>query len=151
MVLAQHVDTSELLVEAVWDDPDVIQVRASVRFGHWAGSALAYATRAQLTAFAAALDDVAGGTTSAAVAFGQRELGSADLRLYEYGGARRLGVVVRLQEPADAWRAGPADDSALEPAAPLERGALPGFAAGLRAIARDGAGTSTLALLPGWP
>jgi hypothetical protein len=141
----------ELSLEVTRADPDPIGVRVVLASPAWAGWTDAYVTRADLTAFADADDALAAGAEAAVLEAGQRDVGFADLRVYEYGLARRLALGVHLGRASESivdWAHG---DAELRTAVPCERGALPTFAAGLRALLVAERGRAELAVLPEWP
>ncbi len=144
---------SELLLsfEVTWADPDLIGVRIALNSPTWAGRTETYVTRGELTAFADALDAVAAGARDAVLEAGQRDLGYADVRVYEYGLARRVAVAVHLGRGAGAVVGSAHGDTELRAALPCERGALTAFSVGLRAIVRDERGRAALAVLVEWP
>jgi hypothetical protein len=145
------VPNPELSLETTWADQDLIGVRVVLASPLWAGGAEAFVTRTELTAFADALDALGAGAEDAVLEAGQRDLGYADLRVYEYGLARRLAVAVHLGTAAASSSSCAHGDTELRTAAPVERGAFAAFAAALRAIVRDERGRAALALLPDWP
>jgi hypothetical protein len=142
---------AELVLDLVWSDPELIEISVTVGFGGWAGQERAYATRSEVLAFAAAMEAVANGNTEARLDAGQPELSWIELRVYEYTRARRLGLAIRLGRAGSSisnWEHG---DTKLEFAVPIERGALPAFAHGLRSIVAEERGQVHLPVLEDWP
>lgn len=134
-----------------WSDPDLLEVYCAVRFQDWGGGENVYVTRDELLKFAGFVEAVASGDGDAALTMGESELGFAEVRISEYSRARRLSVAVRIGR---GTRVGPAPDFAarrIELAAPLERGQLSAFAAGLRSMVAAERGSVTLALPISWP
>jgi hypothetical protein len=138
-----------LRIAAVWADPDLIEVEVVVRFQEWGGAARAYVTRGELLAFAAQLDSVARGATAAEFLGGQRDLGYAEVALREYDRPRHLAMDVLIGRTADE-RPGPGRCE-VQVSVPVERGALPAFADGLRHLAEHERGEVALPLPPEWP
>jgi hypothetical protein len=142
---------AELSVAVLWADPDLLAIQVSVRFDPWSGSEQAYVTRSELTEFAKALDRVAGGGSEAVLAGGQRDLSYAELRVFEYGGARRLGMDILLGSAAGRIINEPSHPLELRLSVPFERGQLPSFTTGLRSVVAAETGEARLPLLQGWP
>ena len=142
---------SELLLRAGWSDPDLIEIEAEVSFDSWGGYERAYVTRGELAAFADALDAVAGGGTEASLIGGQHDLSYVELRVYEYGGARRLAVVVAMGRAGNGRSQWPHGETCLRFAMPIERGTLPGFAKDIRRIVTTDKGEATIPVLNSWP
>jgi hypothetical protein len=142
---------SRISIQAVWADPDLIEIETSVVFSGWAGIERAYVTRDQLLDFASALDAVAAGANEATLIGGQRNLSYAEISIHEYDLARRLYADVRLGCVRDVEATTPRGANELQMAVPVERGQLAAFASGLRRIAVEDRGQATLAGLSDWP
>lgn len=131
-----------------WSDIDVLQIRTAFQCGDWSGSETTYVSRAELGAFADALDAVAAGGNAAALDTGASADASTSLVLREVGRARRLELDVCLARAAGSIRFGndanPA--SRLERTVDVERGQIAAFANGLRALVQAEAGRATLHL-----
>lgn len=139
-----------LTCAVVWSDPDLLEVRTEVQFQAWAGAEQAYVTRGELTAFAAALDQVAKGEREA-LHGGQRDLSYVELQVFEYGLARRLALDVALGEAEGRYIGRPSHARELKITVPLERGTLAQFAAELRTLVVAESGIAMLPLLADWP
>jgi uncharacterized protein (DUF952 family) len=141
----------ELRLAVRWQDVDLIELKATFRSAEWAGSVPAYVTRDELREFATALEQVAAGATAAELTAGQPDLGFATIRVHEYSLGRRLALRVHLGTGEDERARFPPGYAELHAAAPIERGALPAFAEGLRRMAQESVVESTLPLVPRWP
>lgn len=135
----------------VWSDPDLLEIRTTVKFRDWAGGEQAYVTRGEVQNFASALDEVASGSTSATLLAGQRDLSFSELNLREYGRARRLALDVHLGRASGAGGHPRDGASELRLTVPIERGQLTGYAAALRRVVAKESGEATLMLPEDWP
>ena len=141
----------EFTCSIVWSDPDLLELEASVRFEDWAGRERGYVTRGELAAFIAALLAVADGGTEAVLDAGQDDLGYVQLRVSEYGGARRLMLGLKLGRAAGSISNQPGGVTELQLSVPIERGQLAAFARSLDTIAQAEQGTAHLPLPARWP
>jgi hypothetical protein len=141
---------SNLSIAVVWSDSDLLEIRLAVAFGGWAGAERVYVTRDDLTGFAAALDAVAEGADGARLSVGQPDLSYATVDVFEYGGARRLGMHVVAGHAVDPASYRPDRGGELRVSLPIERGALPAFAAALREITLAEQGIADLFVPSDW-
>ena len=141
----------ELSVSVVWSDIDLLELDLAVSFAVWSGAERAYVTRDELIAFAASLDAVVAGSTSAQLNAGQSDLGYGVCRIFEYDRARRLGMEVIVGHAGGNVTNRPDYARELRISAPLERGQLVAFAGALRRLVIEERGTATLELLADWP
>jgi hypothetical protein len=88
--------SDQLTLSAVWSDVDLVELEVAVEFQDWTGSASAYATRAELQAFARDLVAVEEGANAAVLDIGQADIGYATCRVFEYDLARHLGIEIRI-------------------------------------------------------
>jgi hypothetical protein len=140
----------EIRCAIVWSDVDLLEIETQVQFDQWAGIERAYTTRESLAQFADALESVYNGAKEALFEAGQPDLSWIELRVFEHGGARHLGLHVNIGRPPTAIINRPNSEAVLRIAVPIERGQLGAFAAGLREIGTAKRGEARLPLTPNW-
>jgi hypothetical protein len=140
----------QLTISAVWSDVDLLEVDTAVCFREWGGGARAYATRDDLRAFARDLVAVEEGATVASLDIGQPDLGYAACRIFEYGGARRLAIEVRIGHAGGHVINRPDLPREVRVTVPVERGQLGRFASEIQNLVMVETGTATLPLAD-WP
>ena len=120
-------------------------------FAAWSGAERSYVTREELTSFAASLDAVVGGTTTAELDTGQPDLGYGRCRVFEYGRAQHLGMEVVVGHAGGNVTNRPDYRRELRISVPIERGQLTAFAASIRGLVSSERGRATLQVPPDWP
>jgi hypothetical protein len=140
-----------LSLAIVWSDIDLLEIELTVSFAAWSGAERAYATRDELTAFAAALDQVAAGAKAAELDAGQPDLGYGRCRVFEYDQARHLGMEVVVGHAGGNLQNRPDYRRELHVSLPIERGALASFAGRLRQLVAAEEGAATLPVPNDWP
>jgi hypothetical protein len=142
---------NQLTFSPVWSDDDLMDVEVAVAFQEWTGSTSAYATRHELRAFARDLVAVEEGASSASLDAGQLDLGYVACRVFEYDGARHLGLELRIGHAGHHLMNRPDFSRQVHVSVPVERGQLSRFASELQNLIITETGTATLQLLADWP
>lgn len=149
--LGARLPKHQITFSAVWSDVDLIDVEVGVAFQEWAGGTSAYATRDELRAFARDLVAVEEGASSASLDIGQADLGYVACRIFEYDGARHVGIEVRIGHAGNHVMNRPDFARQVHVSVPVERGQLSRFASEIQNLVMTETGTATLPLLSDWP